>query len=80
MQINPPIVLTFTRQRWSSTTFGLSLALLVSRSNIHPHTTSLLIFYLQQYEDSFDTLEGIKVTTSLTQPSHFSLLVQLWSR
>jgi hypothetical protein len=33
------------------------------------------------YEDSFIRYcEGIKVTTSLTQPSHFSLLVQLRSR
>ncbi len=31
---NPPIIFKFTRQRWSSTTFGLYLALLVWRSNI----------------------------------------------
>jgi hypothetical protein len=26
MQINPPVVFTFTRQRWSNTTFRLKLA------------------------------------------------------
>ncbi len=34
MLINPGIVFTFTRQRWSSTTFSSYLALLVWRSNI----------------------------------------------
>ncbi len=43
MLINPPIVFTFTRQRWSSTKFRSYLALLVWRSNIriisHPPTS-----------------------------------------
>jgi hypothetical protein len=55
LQINPPIVLTFTRQRCSGTTFSLSLALLLSRSNIHPHTTLLLFLYSQQYQSNLPT-------------------------
>ena len=36
MQINLTLVLKLTRQRWSRSTFSLSLALLVCRPNIHP--------------------------------------------
>ncbi len=34
MQINPPVVFTFMRQRWSSTTFSFLPAMLVWTSNI----------------------------------------------
>jgi hypothetical protein len=44
--INPPIVFTFTRQRWSSSTCNSYLALLLWRSNIriisHPPTSFIL--------------------------------------
>ncbi len=35
MQINPPVVFTFTRQRWSSTTFNLLLPFAVWASNTY---------------------------------------------
>ncbi len=45
MLINTGIVFTFTRQRWSSTTFSSYLALLVWRSNIR----NLLVPHLPTY-------------------------------
>ncbi len=48
MQINPPVVFTFTRQRWSSnvTTFSLLLAFAVWASNTYFIPGSSYLFFL----------------------------------
>ncbi len=46
MQINPPVVFTFTRQRWSSTSFRLLLAFDVWASNTYFTPWQLLPFWL----------------------------------
>jgi hypothetical protein len=54
MLINPGIVFTFTRQRWSSTTFSSYLALLVWRSNIrNVRNSSSCFLFSQQYRVIF---------------------------
>jgi hypothetical protein len=51
MQINPPIVLTFTRQRWSRYHLQSYTSLVcVQIMYILTHTTSLLILYSPQYK------------------------------
>ncbi len=46
MQINPPVVFTFTRHRWSSTTFSLLLAFDVWASNTYFTLGSSYLFFL----------------------------------
>ncbi len=49
MLVNPRVVFTFTRQRWSSTTFSSLLTFYVWTSNIFSHLSALYFPYLQHY-------------------------------
>ncbi len=84
MLINPRIVFTFTRQRWSSTPFSSYLALLVWRLNIHIIPYHLYLFHLATgrtlYLPFCVVHQKVKPSRYLQKSVHFQhILDQIWA-
>jgi hypothetical protein len=75
--INPPIILTFPRQRWSSTTFSSYVALLVGRSNKRITSYQPTSFILQQYGTYSTTIAICPNSTIKVLSGHSNLEARL---